>query len=242
MYDIHCHILYGLDDGADTLSEAVDMARLAYEGGTKVIAVTPHSNVKNSYMNFWDDTLKSRLAEIQKVLADNEIPVKLVSGQEIFCYDNVLERLKNGDLITLNSSRYALVEFGFKEHRSVVFNKLQKLVAEGYVPVVAHPERYSFIAESPEEITRVKKAGCLLQVNKGSFKGTFGRTAREIAFYMLEHNLADVIASDAHGPYVRTPFLSDIHEMVSEMYSADYAQVLLNENPKAILEDKRLTF
>lgn len=240
MYDIHCHILYGVDDGADTLYESVEMAEIACDGGTEVIAVTPHSYVSETKLNFWTDDFNNRLSEIQTAIDKAGIHVKLVPGQEIFGRGNFVEHLKSGDLITLNGSRYPLVEFPFTEHSENVFNKMQKLIAEGFVPVIAHPERYAFVTENFDSLVKLKKMGCLVQINTGSITGNFGRTAQSLASKMLGLRLVDVVASDGHSPFMRTPFLSDAHEYISVNYSAKYAELLLSENPKAILQDKKI--
>ncbi len=238
MIDIHCHILYGVDDGADTLEETLQMAKMAYRNGTKVIAVTPHSNTPGSERNFWSDGLKERFLEVKAAVKEAGIPVQILSGQEIFAKGDVSELLKNGNLITLNGSRYPLIEFPFKERSENVFEKLSSVIAEGYVPIVAHPERYEFASENFESLLKLKKMGCLLQVNTGSIEGNFGRGAKALAKKMLNNRVVDVVASDAHSPFMRTPVLADAHEYISENYSTDLADRLLLRNPKAILENK----
>ena len=237
MYDIHCHILCGVDDGADTLPESVEMAQIACEGGTKVIVATPHSNISEKKQNFWTEDFKNRLTEVQTAINQARIPVKLLPGQEILCRGDFIEHLKSGNLITLNGSRYPLVEFGFTEHSESVLKKLQRLIAEGFVPIVAHPERYAFVTENFDSLVKLKKMGCLVQINTGSLEGNFGRTAHDLAVKMLGLRLVDVVASDGHSPFIRTPILADAHEYISERYSTNYAELLLSENPRAILED-----
>lgn len=240
MIDIHCHILYGVDDGADTLAETLEMAKMAYNSGTKVIAVTPHSNLLGEKRNFWNDGLKDRFLEVKAAVKAAGIPVQLLSGQEIFGKGEVAELLVKGDLITLNGSRYPLVEFPFKERSENVFNKLESIIAEGYVPIVAHPERYSFVTENFDSLLKLRKMGCLVQINTGSIEGNFGRNAKSIAIKMLKMHEVDVVASDAHSPFMRTPDLSFAHEYISENYSMDFAERLLVRNPKAILENKSI--
>ena len=82
--------------------------------------------------------------------------------------------------------------------------------------------------------------GCLVQINTGSFKGVFGSTAKNISEKILDKRMADVVASDAHSPFVRSPFLADAHEHISERYSTDYAERLLSLNPKAIIQNKTI--
>ena len=131
-----------------------------------------------------------------------------------------------------------LVEFDFGEHSDTVYSKLGQIISAGYIPIVAHPERYGFVQEDKDAPLRMKKMGCLLQLNKGSVKGGFGRGAYVSSAYMLENQFADIVASDAHGPFVRTPFLADAHEFISERFSSEYADILFKSNPKKVLKNK----
>ena len=240
MVDIHCHILPGLDDGSDNIEESVRMARLAVEGGTKAIVVTPHSNIPDSYQNFRDHIYLEKFRELNTRLQTEKIPLKLFPGHEIFADGNVTELIKSKKLMTINNSDYPLVEFGFTEHPDSVFAKLQTLVAEGFTPIVAHPERYAFAAEDEFAPVKLKSMGCLLQVNKGSLKGSFGKNAYFIAHSIIENELADFVASDAHSPYMRTPYLADAHEIISEIHSSEYADLLLLKNPVKVLQNQKI--
>ena len=238
MFDIHCHICYGSDDGAENLETAVEMVALAYERGTRGIAATPHCDVPGAYENYWGETLHQKVLTLRAALRERKIPVEIYTGQEIFCTNRTARRLANGELITLNHSRYPLVEFDFYEFAESAYAKLRSLVAEGYVPVVAHPERYAFVSEEEDAVFRMKTIGCLLQINKGSLEGRFGRNAFFASRRLMELRLADVVASDAHSPYMRTPNMLHTHELICEEYSYDYADLLLEDNPRRILLDR----
>lgn len=238
MYDIHCHILYNLDDGAQSLEEAVEMISIAANNGTKGIVATPHTNVPGSYRNYWDRDLLDRVKILRQEVINKGINVQIFCGQEIFYTPETPKLLENGDLITLNHSKYPLVEFDFNEFSETVYTALRKLVACGYTPVLAHPERYGFISEDSEAASKVKSIGCLLQVNKGSLEGNFGDAAFFSSRDLLASRLADVVASDAHSPYMRTTNMIHTHELISEEYSFDYAEYLLLYNPGKILQNK----
>ena len=240
MIDIHCHILYGVDDGSFNLEETVKMAGIAEKGGTQAIIATPHSNATDSYINHWNDGFDEKIALINKTLAERGIDITVYRGQEIFCAGRYAELLSEGNLITLNNSRYPLVEFGFHEDSDEAYAMAERLTAEGYVPIVAHPERYGFVFEEDDAAERLKSIGCLLQINKGSLKGSFGFQAQRVAHRLLEDGFADFVASDAHSPYMRTPFLANAREMISEEYSPDYAELLLSENPRLVIENKEI--
>ena len=238
MLDIHCHICYGSDDGAENLETAVEMVRLAYAQGTAGIVATPHCNIPGSYANYWCEALHEKVRLLRAELNDRGIPADVYTGQEIFCTSQTVKHLKSGELITLNHSRYPLVEFDFYEFSESVYDKLRTLTAEGYVPVIAHPERYAFVAEEENAVYKLKSIGCLLQVNKGSLEGRFGRSAFSVSRRLMELRLADVVASDAHSPYIRTPNMQYTHELICEEYSYEYADLLLEENPLRIIQDK----
>lgn len=240
MIDIHCHILPQIDDGASSYHDSVEMARMAAFSGTRGIVVTPHCNIPNAFDNYWNAELQAVLEKLQKEVDERKIPITFFPGQEIFLTSDVLSLIKQGKLIPINHSRYLLVEFHSYENASVAIRKLQKLTAEGYVPIVAHPERYSFVHEHGDVIYRMKDLGCLIQVNKGSLKGRFGRRAMQSAFEILENYEADFIASDGHSQYSRTPYLADAYEIVSERYSSDYADFLLNDNPQKVLKNEKV--
>lgn len=240
MIDIHCHILPGLDDGSDNIEESVRMARLAVDGGTRAIIATPHSNIPGSYQNHCDKAYVIAFRDLQKRLEEEKIPLKILPGHEIFAAENFIELIKSKKLLTLNNSVYPLVEFGFTEHSDSVFEKIEMLLAEGFTPIVAHPERYAFTAEDIFAPFRLKNMGCLLQINKGSLKGSFGREAYFASHAIIENELADFIASDAHSPYMRTPFLADAYDIVSEIRSENYAELLLVQNPIKVLQNKKI--
>ncbi len=240
MIDIHCHILYGVDDGAGYLEEALKMVKVAIDGGTHSIIATPHCNIKGEVVNHWNEIFENKISEMNGIFNRENVPMTIYPGQEIYCDDEkeFLTLIKNNKLITLNHSRYPLVEFEFHESAASIYEKLGLLLAEGLVPIVAHPERYDFISEDVGAAKRLKEMGCLLQLNKASVTGGFGRSARHNAMHILENELADFVASDGHSPYKRTPFLGTVDEIISEDFSTDYADLLFEINPQKVIDDK----
>lgn len=240
MIDIHCHILPGLDDGSGNFSDSIEMAKLAAASGTRSIVVTPHCNVPDMFENYWTSEIQAVFNRLQKEVDARKIPITFLPGQEIFLASDFLSLIKQEKLISINNSRYLLVEFSPYENASVAIRKLQKILAEGYVPIVAHPERYGFVHEYGDMIYRLKEMGCLTQLNKGSLKGRFGYRAMKSAIEILENHDADFIASDGHSQYSRTPYLADAYEIVSERFSSDYADFLLNYNPQKVIKNEKV--
>lgn len=240
MIDIHCHILDGVDDGSYCLAESVEMARIAVESGTRLIVATPHANTPGAEKNVWGAALVNKLASLNRQLKAENVPLTVCAGQEVFSEGDVVSLLRSGAVITLNSTRYLLIEFDFYERTEAILDRCDALIAAGVVPVIAHPERYEALKENEQTAFLLKRKGCLLQLNSGSLFGDFGRTAQNAAHGLLAESLADFIASDAHSPYVRTPYLADAHEMVSEMYSLNYAELLFRINPGLLIRDKEI--
>ena len=240
MVDIHCHILPGFDDGADNMEESLRMARIAAGGGTKAIIVTPHSNIPDSYQNYLDKSYVDTFKELKAKIKEQKIPLNIYPGHEIFASDSLIDPIKAKKLLTLCNSDYPLVEFGFKERSESVYRKLQILVAEGLTPIVAHPERYAFVAEDRSAALRLQNLGCLLQVNKGSLKKKFGDNAYAISQALIRREVADFVASDAHSPYMRTPYLADVHEIICELHSIQYADLLLSTNPEKVIKNEKI--
>ena len=199
MIDIHAHILPGLDDGARDYETAIIMGKTAADNGVTDIIATPHANQRGRYENYASEDLNNRLTVLSAALRHAEIPVTLHLGMEVFGTPDVPELLQKGKVCTLAGSRYLLVEFAFRESPLFMEDLLHRLRAEGVLPVVAHPERYRALQDMPEIMENWAAEGFALQINKGSLTGSFGHSARRTAYRMLEHDLASLIASDAHG-------------------------------------------
>ena len=152
----------------------------------------------------------------------------------MFSTPDLPELLADRKIITLNGSRYLLMEFDFQEDPGFAGWILGKVAELGVVPVIAHAERYEFVQENLGLVYQWYRKGYGVQINKGSFAGRFGRAAQRAAYELLDHNLVSAVASDAHGTYARTPWMRDVWQELLEEYPADYLRVLFDENPERI--------
>ena len=146
MVDLHTHILPHLDDGAFDLETSVRMADLAARSGVFHMAATSHGN----YYDYTLEEYRENFERLQAELRDKEIPVKLYSGMEIFMDEKAADLLDLGELLTLNGTRYVLVEFDFEENVEKVYKYVADLQTRRYNIVLAHPERYLFVQRDPE--------------------------------------------------------------------------------------------
>ena len=193
MIDLHIHILPGIDDGSPDLEESVEMAQIAADCGTRVIVATPHCNMTHMYENTYSADYRRRFSLLQQELAEAEPSVQLLEGMEIFCVGDVAGKLRSGELICLNHTRYPLVEFDFEAEEFEITNQLERLLDAGYTPVLAHPERYRCVQRIPGHVKEWAAMGAVLQLDKGSIFGRFGEGAADAAAYMLDRQLASQI-------------------------------------------------
>lgn len=234
MIDLHSHILPELDDGSQSLEESLAMARMAVQSGVTVMVATPHC---------MDDRAQQVYAAwrlLREALRDTEIPLKLYLGMEIFGTADTVRLLRAGRLFPLNGSQYPLIEFSFRSTGEEETQILYQVLRAGYRPLVAHPERYGYVRENPELINLWTKMGCLLQINRGSLLGRFGPGAQRMAAELVERGFVTAVATDAHSPRVRTPWMKDIQILLSQEYSPQLARKLLLQNPQHILRNEPL--
>lgn len=239
MVDIHCHILPLVDDGADSLEDAIEMARMAAQDSVSAIIATPHCNLPyDGDKNYISEGLQRHFFRLQQAVKAAGIPVAIHPGAEVLCTPDVPELLAQGKLLTLAGSRYLLVEFFFDEDLAYMDEMLLAIARQGCIPVIAHPERYEAVQRVPMVVERWFRAGYIIQLNKGSILGRLGRRAAWTAEWILEHGLAHVVASDAHSPTVRTPRMRELLQYLSENCSEAYINILLADNPRRILENR----
>lgn len=239
MIDLHCHILPGVDDGAQDLDEALEMARLAAHSGVRTIVATPHCNIPNApRANYLDQDLLDRLVLFRSAIEDARIPLRLYGGAEVFCTPQMPALLEEKKLLPLAGTRYLLVEFFFDEAPEFMESCFARITDQGFIPVIAHPERYEAVQRQPDLIPRWFRRGYIILLNKGTILGRMGRRAELSARRILEHGLAHAVASDAHGTHTRTPHMEELRRHLQDHYGSGCVQLLLSVNPSRIVRDQ----
>lgn len=236
MTDLHAHILPGLDDGAENAEDSVEMAAIAADSGVAFIVATPHSYGNECSGFAFRDSVLSSLEYIQNEIDAQGIPIRLLPGMEIYGTHETAEQLERNDLLTINNTEYALIEFDFEERPREIYDILHPVMSLGITPVIAHPERYSCICESVSVAEELVAHGCLLQINKGSLLGAFGGEIMKTAMMLVKQGLAFCVASDAHSPVRRTTDMREARHTVEELFSVETAERLFVNNPLRILK------
>lgn len=232
--DIHTHILPGVDDGAQTTQQALQMIANAAASHVEYLVVTPHCNRPDMPR---EPKLKRRFEELCQAAAS--LPVKLALGAEVHVTETLPDQLRRGNFPTINGSRYLLTEFPFFWDKEDFVPVLEVILSMGYVPLVAHPERYEALWETPQMVDRWLELGCHIQLTAGSVVGKYGNRVHKTADFLLKNGMACCVASDAHGTARRNNNLLEVQSYLSLYYSRQCAKALLWENPMKILRDEK---
>lgn len=234
MIDIHTHILPGFDDGAEDIYDTLEMIRMSAESGVSAVVATPHCNLPGMFDNYFGEKYMEVYQKVVNAVQKEKLPVKIMLGMEAFATWELPDLIVEKKIMPLNQSRYVLLEFAFDEDPDYADDLLRRVKHVGARPVIAHAERYEFIQDNPQIAYRWRQRGYVIQANKGSFQGRFGRAAMESAHRMLKHNLVSVVASDAHSPFRRTTYMRDAYAELEMEYPRKYLQLVFHENPRRI--------
>ena len=236
MIDIHCHILNEIDDGARDLETAIRMCRMAEMNGIKHIVATPHTNTVDN-INRFIEVRDDRLENLRKHIAQRGIDVKLYPGAEVFVDDDIFfaNDLKR---LTINSSRYILIEFNFRNHKiRKIYDYLNEIIDAGLVPIIAHPERYEFFQFDYDAVNSLAKNGVIFQINASSLASLDGLQEFELAYSMAYNGLASFIGTDAHSLTHRANNLSEMMRYFPPDISHYNMQMMVHDAAKAVLTD-----
>jgi protein-tyrosine phosphatase len=235
MIDLHCHILPGIDDGAPDLTTSLNMARASVAQGVTTVACTPH--ILPGLYNNSGPEIREMIRQLQSILAQEEIPLRLVSGADVHVTPDFLAGLRSGRLLSLADSRYVLVEPPHHTAPPQLEELFFNLLATGYVPVLTHPERLSWVPSRYEAIKRLAQTGVWMQITAGSLAGRFGRKPLYWAERMLDEGHVHLIASDAHDTGHRPPDMAAGRESAAKRLGSEEALNLVDVRPRGVLND-----
>ncbi len=240
MYDLHNHLLPGLDDGPQAMESTLAMARMAAQDGTRVIVATPH--LKDVRERDAYGEAQAKLQELQRLVAEEGLNLRLCMGMESLLEPDLPQRVKEGYVYTLGESRFILVELPFLLYPPFTDETLFQLQLAGYTPILAHPERHNPFQRHPELLQRLVERGVMTQITAGSLLGSFNGSAKKAAELFLQRNLVHIIASDAHSPRGhRVPTLSRGVAAAAKLVGEEKARSMVEDIPAAILAGKKVT-
>lgn len=237
--DLHSHIAWNIDDGIKTKEDAIKALEQAKEDGILGICSTPHiicgKTDKTAFQN-----ILLRQQELMETAKEKGIYV--YSGAEMFMNIDFLDSLDKGIFQTLNESRYMLVEFDLSRdihYISYIDEYLDELFCRGFIPIIAHVERFFPTGLDMEIVENWLEMGCLLQTNRTSLMGFQGKVIQRNARYLIKNKMIYLVASDTHRTIGnRIEKLSDAYQVVGKLTDSEYAHQLFFQNPLTILNDE----
>lgn len=237
MYDIHCHLLPGIDDGSKSWEMTGQMLEVARKDGIRHIVCTPHANDQYRYDR---GALEGMLGQL-KGIAGPEIAFSLGCDFHL-SFENIQQAMASPDDFVISGTDFLLVEFSDYSMPPSVSDALNRFVGMGITPVITHPERNMILKKRPEQILQLAQMGCAIQITANSITGHWGETSKKICKWLLDREAVHIVATDAHDPSFRPPVLSAAREWLSAEYGAELAQILVLDNPKAVVENQELPY
>lgn len=230
MIDLHCHILPGLDDGAQTLEDSIELARVAAGDGIHTIVATPHADIWGTSPD--QEDLRDRVDRLQEALDAEGVPIRVVPGLE----NHLTPALLSGGLVPINHTRYALVELPFEEFPFYVESTLFELQLKGYKLILAHPERNAVLRADADALRRLVERGIMAQLTAASLLGVFGKKTREASEGFLKQGLVHVLSTDSHSATGgRRPVLTDALAVAARLIGRERAEALVISVPERIV-------
>lgn len=234
--DIHSHILPQVDDGSKSLEQTIKMLNIAYSEGVGAIIATPHYHEGRYEKKVAE--LEDTLNYIRESIEDMMPGLELYLGSEIYYSQECISMLENGHIPTLAGSKYILVEFSPGVEYSYMKNNMQKCLFGGYLPILAHVQRYKCLKENIDLVEELIDTGIYIQLNAKSILGQEGRKIKKFSRKLLKNNLIHIIATDTHNELGRSPSIKQCVKYLKKKYGSSHANKWLIENPKKILSNE----
>ncbi len=217
MIDIHTHLIPNFDDGSKSLEMTKKMLDEHVRIGINTIYLTPHQNANNKNKL----ELVERFEKLKEELKD--YPINFYLGSEIYYYNGLIDDLKNDRCLTMNNTKYVLVEFSTRTETNIA-DIIYEIVIAGFKPIVAHIERYQYLSEN--DYLEIKSNGALIQVNSKSFEN---KEYKKILKFLLKNKLIDFIASDCHNDTNRNVDFTEAIKIISKKYKDQFDHIFNNE-------------
>lgn len=218
--DLHSHLIPGVDDGAKTIEQSIELASQPVDEGVEHMVLTPHHR-NGKYINYKADVLEAANT-LQEAYKQANVNLKVYASQEIHLTDKFLDDLYNGELLSLDTAgKYYLIEFPSDRVPSIAKQVLQEIIDDGITPVIAHPERNRELSSNLQLLYELVQMGCLSQITTSSYSGYYSETLVENSKRIIDHNLAHILASDVHHMKHRPMNVQAAFERLEKEYGQD---------------------
>ena len=241
MIDLHSHIIFGVDDGPKTLEESEQLLIEAYHQGVRTIVATSHRRI--GMFETLEEKIQLNFRRVQEIAQEIAPDLTILYGAEVYYSNEMLDKLKNGEVPCINETSYVLIEFSRSTSFWEIRNALKNLLMLGLIPIIAHIERYQALENNEKHLKEIISMGCYTQVNssnilKPKFFNDKNGVLKKRAKYFLERNLVHFIASDMHNLTKRPPYMKEAYDIISKKYGEKKAKELFVDNPSRIIQNQ----
>lgn len=238
MIDFHTHILPNIDDGSRSIEETFNLIKEAKNVGFEAIISTSH------YIEeYYETNAPEREVWINAIyenLQAKNIDINLYLGNEIYLSENIIKLLEEGKASTINDTSYVLFEMPLNAEPMNLYDVIYEMMQYKLVPILAHPERYSFVQKEPELIYDLIEKGVLMQANFGSILGIYGEKAQIIVRKFFESNMIHFLGTDVHRQKSIYPKVPEALVEITKIIGDEKVKELTKINPRLVLHNKKI--
>ena len=233
LVDMHCHLLYGVDDGAKDVDEAIELLKLEKKQHVDRIILTPH--YREGMFETPQAIMDEHYAKLCLLEKEMNLGIRLFLGCEYHTNIKMVADLQEKKRPSMAGSRYVLTEFSYEDSFKKIRRQIYDLIMDGWIPIIAHIERYPDMMKDFRNIEECKSLGALVQITSGAILGKMGWKMKMNCKKLIKYDLVDFVASDAHNTKNRRPDLGECADYLEKKYGSDYAYKVLVENPEMML-------
>ena len=238
MIDFHSHIIPNVDDGSRSVEETFELLKEAKEAGFSGVISTSH------YMEeYYETDVAERnvwIKAISENLGKKDIDLNLYLGNEVYITKNIINLLETRKATSINNSNYVLFEFPMNSKPMDMYDIIYDMLEYKLIPILAHPERYSFVQKDPNLVYDLIQKGVLMQSNYGSILGMYGEKAEIIVRKLLENNMVHFLGSDVHRAGSVYPKIHNCLSEIETIIGEDKLEEISSVNPELVVENKRI--
>ncbi len=233
--DMHCHCLPGIDDGARSMEESLQMLQQAYADGIRTVIATPHFHHRRGHAA--KEVILEKVQQVQEAIRETCPDLKLYAGNELYYSSSLPDIIAEEKVCTMAGSRYVLIEFSPDTEYAEMRNALINIQTQGVWPILAHIERYFCLVKKPALAAELADMGIYLQVNAGGVLGNYGRKEKSLIKKMFAKGNISFVATDAHDTERRKQILSEAAAYVEKKFGEEVADACFFKNPQAVVNN-----
>lgn len=225
MIDLHCHILPDIDDGAETVSDSIDLLCEEQKQGVDSIVFTPHFNFERTNLHDFCLAREHSMQSLNKALTQRNIDISVKLGAEVYFSVRMLD--EDIEPLCFGDTNYILVEFPVNSRPYGLSRTMEDLIRRGYIPILAHVERYPYFSENVNELYDLVMKGCLAQVNAGAIIKSH---ASSLIMKYIKWEMVHIISTDCHSIKKRPPNMQEAFSIIDKRLGLNYKEWLIKNS------------